>query len=154
MSQLNSSMLFNCRVVLLGRVVFYIMELLSASVAGFQTRLGKFCAPASLNPGVFESSKIKSTSGHLTSTCFFDSFPGEALTTMDFCRTSPGYKGLKGLFYRFENWYLARAPFCPYFLRSLTLESLRTNPARFRDCLRSGSAIMSARVIPWRMAPA
>jgi len=55
---------------------------------------------------------------------------------------------------RFENWNRARAPFWPYFFRSLTLASRRTNPAFFNAFLKSGLASISALVIPCRIAPA
>src|ERR1044072_4767911 len=56
--------------------------------------------------------------------------------------------------YRFENWKRLRAPFCPYFLRSLIRGSRVINPACFRAGRRSALYSIRARVMPWRIAPA
>src|SRR5213083_2153450 len=56
--------------------------------------------------------------------------------------------------YRFENWKRLRAPFCPYFLRSLMRGSRVINPACFKAGRRSPLYSSKARVIPWRIAPA
>src|SRR5262249_5120146 len=52
------------------------------------------------------------------------------------------------LLYRFENWNRARAPRCPYFLRSLTRESRVRNPACFSRGFRLASNTTSARARP------
>src|SRR6185295_19076771 len=57
-------------------------------------------------------------------------------------------------YYRFENWNRLRAPFCPYFLRSLILGSRVTRPACLRAGRRSALNSSSARVMPCRIAPA
>src|SRR5712664_2494848 len=50
--------------------------------------------------------------------------------------------------YRFENWKRLRAPFCPYFFRSLMRGSRVINPACFSAGRRSALYSSSARVIP------
>src|SRR2546422_8352482 len=56
--------------------------------------------------------------------------------------------------YLFENWKRLRAPFCPYFFRSLIRGSRVTKPACLRAGRRSALNSISARVIPCRIAPA
>src|SRR5688572_11171572 len=67
-------------------------------------------------------------------------------------RPAPGSDSLSP--YRLENWKRLRAPFCPYFLRSLMRESLVRNPASFSLCLSSVLYSSSAREMPCRTAPA
>src|SRR5215467_4550589 len=55
---------------------------------------------------------------------------------------------------RLENWNRFRAPFCPYFFRSLARGSRVTNPAFFNRVLKSTFKSISASVIPCRTAPA
>src|SRR6266849_5926783 len=55
---------------------------------------------------------------------------------------------LKFQTYRFENWNRLRAPFWPYFLRSLIRGSRVTRPACFKAGRRSPLYSIKARVIP------
>src|SRR5204862_2037952 len=50
--------------------------------------------------------------------------------------------------YRFENWKRLRAPFCPYFLRSLMRGSRVIKPACFSVGRRSALYSSNARVMP------
>src|SRR6185369_11074239 len=50
--------------------------------------------------------------------------------------------------YRLLNWKRLRAPFCPYFLRSLPRESRVTKPSAFSFLRNSALKSMSAREIP------
>src|SRR3954469_25615650 len=50
--------------------------------------------------------------------------------------------------HRFENWKRLRAPFCPYFLRSLPRESRLTSPSDFNFLRNSALNSMSARAMP------
>src|SRR5438309_11565407 len=52
------------------------------------------------------------------------------------------------IYYLFENWKRLRAPFCPYFLRSLMRGSRVINPACFRVGRRSPLYSINARVMP------
>ena len=52
------------------------------------------------------------------------------------------------IYYLFENWKRLRAPFCPYFLRSLMRGSRVINPACFSAGLKSPLYSIRARVIP------
>src|SRR5207253_4777513 len=56
--------------------------------------------------------------------------------------------------YRFENWKRLRAPFCPYFLRSLPRESRESKPSLFSFLRSSALNSMSARAMPSFTAPA
>src|SRR6185295_13575474 len=56
--------------------------------------------------------------------------------------------------YLFENWKRFRAPFCPYFFRSLMRGSRVIKPACLRAGRRSALYSSSARVMPCRIAPA
>src|SRR5262249_20277212 len=56
--------------------------------------------------------------------------------------------------YRFEYWNRLRAPFCPYFLRSLERESRVSMPALFSLGRSSGLNPSKARAMPSLMAPA
>ena len=58
------------------------------------------------------------------------------------------------LIYRLENWKRLRAPFWPYFFRSLMRGSRVINPACFNCGRRSALNSSNARVIPCRIAPA
>src|SRR5579864_7067518 len=55
---------------------------------------------------------------------------------------------------RLLNWKRARAPFWPYFLRSFFRGSRVTRPADFNRSRSSALYSISAREMPWRMAPA
>src|SRR2546428_5484273 len=55
---------------------------------------------------------------------------------------------------RLENWNRFRAPGLPYFLRSTARASRVRNPAFFSGGRYSGLSLVSARLIPCRMAPA
>jgi hypothetical protein len=55
---------------------------------------------------------------------------------------------------RFENWKRARAAAWPYFLRSFLRGSRVTYPTALSFGRSSRSIFMSARVMPWRTAPA
>src|SRR5216683_3124084 len=59
-----------------------------------------------------------------------------------------------GSLYRFENWKRLRAPGRPYFLRSTTRASRVRKPAFFSAGRKSGFSLVSARLMPCRMAPA
>src|SRR5258708_14763569 len=50
--------------------------------------------------------------------------------------------------YRFENWKRLRAPFCPYFLRSLIRGSRVISPACFSVGRKSALYSSNARVMP------
>src|SRR6266851_1323715 len=56
--------------------------------------------------------------------------------------------------YRLLNWKRLRAPFCPYFLRSLARGSRVTSPSAFSFARNSALNTMSARVMPSRTASA
>jgi hypothetical protein len=56
--------------------------------------------------------------------------------------------------YRFVNWNLFLAPFCPYFLRSFIRESRVKNPLVRNDGRSSGLNREIARDNPMRTAPA
>src|SRR3954465_11723521 len=61
--------------------------------------------------------------------------------------------------YRFENWKRLRAPFWPYFLRSLPRASRERNPSAFKALRNSALNSSSARAIPiftasaWPLTP-
>src|SRR5437016_1541151 len=56
--------------------------------------------------------------------------------------------------YRLLYWKRLRAPFCPYFLRSLPRESRETMPSAFSFLRSSALNSMSARAMPSFKAPA
>src|ERR1019366_2422867 len=61
---------------------------------------------------------------------------------------------LTTVFYRLLNWKRLRAPFWPYFLRSLPRASRRRKPSAFSLGRNSGLNSCSARAMPMRTAPA
>jgi hypothetical protein len=56
--------------------------------------------------------------------------------------------------YRLEYWNRFLAPFCPYFLRSFTLESRVSRPSFFSGARSGWLKLTSARAMAWRSAPA
>ena len=56
--------------------------------------------------------------------------------------------------YRFEYWNRFLAPFCPYFLRSFTLESRVSRPSFFSGARSGWLRLTRARAMAWRSAPA
>ena len=120
-----------------------------SQLKAIQARLGIAVPPDNKNSGQTLSALIAEKSKPVADIAYFGGTFGEpARAAGVLALLLTVLQGAVHSGYLFENWKRLRAPFCPYFLRSLIRGSRVTRPACFSVGRRSLLYSMSARVMP------